>query len=61
MVALSLSVGRGGEWKIIHHCLSCGELSANRIAGDDNALALMRMAMLPLSDTRLPVRVLLTL
>lgn len=46
---------------IIHHCLSCGELSANRIAGDDNALVLLRVAFRPLSDNRLPVCALLTL
>jgi hypothetical protein len=61
MAALSLSVRQDGEWMIIHHCLACGELSANRIAGDDNALVLMRMAMRPLSDTRVPVWALLAL
>ncbi|WFB08734.1 RNHCP domain-containing protein [Streptomyces sp. LX-29] len=61
MVALSLSVRPDGEWLIIHHCLACDELSANRIAGDDNALALLRMAMRPLSDARLPARALLAL
>ncbi|MFD4861598.1 RNHCP domain-containing protein [Streptomyces atratus] len=61
MTALSLSVRQDGEWSIIHECLTCGELSANRIAGDDNALALLRMAVRPLSDTFIPVRALLTL
>ncbi|MFI1018134.1 RNHCP domain-containing protein [Streptomyces sp. NPDC020965] len=61
MVALSMSVRQDGEWMIIHHCLSCGELSANRIAGDDNALALLRIAVRPLADTSVPVRALLAL
>ncbi|MFG1709959.1 RNHCP domain-containing protein [Nonomuraea sp. M3C6] len=61
MTALSVTVRQDGEWLIIHHCQSCGELSANRIAGDDNALALLRVAIRPLSDTRLPVNALLTL
>ncbi|MEU7137330.1 RNHCP domain-containing protein [Streptomyces sp. NPDC046261] len=61
MEALSLSVRPDGEWLIIHQCLSCGELSANRIAGDDNALALMRLALRPLKDTTVPSRALLTL
>ncbi|MEV0201760.1 RNHCP domain-containing protein [Nonomuraea sp. NPDC050691] len=61
MAALSVSVRRDGEWLIIHCCQSCGELSANRIAGDDNALVLLRVAIRPLSDTRLPVSALLTL
>lgn len=61
MEALSLSVRPDGEWLIIHQCLTCGELSANRIAGDDNALALMRLALRPLKDTAVPSRALLTL
>ncbi|GAA3100056.1 MULTISPECIES: RNHCP domain-containing protein [Nonomuraea] len=61
MAALSVSVRGDGEWLIIHSCQSCGELSANRIAGDDNALALLRIAMRPLSDARLPVNALLAL
>ncbi|MGI5171760.1 RNHCP domain-containing protein [Spirillospora sp. CA-253888] len=61
MEALSVTVRPDGEWMIIHHCLACGELSANRIAGDDNALVLMRMAVRPLSDRAVPVRALLTL
>ncbi|MEV3987496.1 RNHCP domain-containing protein [Streptomyces sp. NPDC049837] len=48
MEALSMSVRPDGEWVIIHRCLACGELSANRVAGDDNALALMRLAVRPL-------------
>lgn len=61
MAVLSLSVRADGEWMIIHQCLSCGELSANRIAGDDNALALVRLALKPLRDTTLAHRTLLTL
>lgn len=55
MAALSITVRPDGEWLIIHHCQSCDELSANRIAGDDNALALLRVAMRPLSAPRLPL------
>ncbi|MEU0162101.1 RNHCP domain-containing protein [Streptomyces sp. NPDC006261] len=61
MTALSLSVRQDGEWMLIHHCLTCGELSANRIAGDDNALALIRLALRPLADAGIPARVLLAL
>ncbi|MFG2673174.1 RNHCP domain-containing protein [Streptomyces sp. NPDC048445] len=50
MEALCLSARPDGEWMIIHECLSCGELSANRVAGDDNALALLRLALKPLRD-----------
>ncbi|WP_275462308.1 RNHCP domain-containing protein [Streptomyces noursei] len=61
MEALSMSVRPDGEWMIIHHCLSCGELSANRIAGDDNALALVRLALKPLRDASIAQRTLLAL
>ncbi|GAA2602843.1 RNHCP domain-containing protein [Streptomyces axinellae] len=61
MTALCLSARDDGEWMLIHLCHTCGELSANRIAGDDNALALVRMAVRPLSDSRVPVRALLSL
>ncbi|MFD9893511.1 RNHCP domain-containing protein [Amycolatopsis sp. NPDC059027] len=61
MEALSMSVRPDGEWLIIHQCLTCGELSANRIAGDDNALVLLRLALKPLRDTRAATRTLLTL
>ncbi|MEU6037614.1 RNHCP domain-containing protein [Actinomadura sp. NPDC047616] len=61
MAALSVTARRDGEWMIIHECLACGRLSANRIAGDDNALALIRMAVRPLADTRLPISTLLAL
>lgn len=61
MGALSLSVRQDGEWLLIHHCLTCGALSANRIAGDDNALPLVRLAVRPLADTQMPLRAMLTL
>lgn len=61
MTALSLSVRPDGEWMLIHLCLTCGELSANRIAGDDNALALIRLALRPLADAGIPARVMLAM
>ncbi|MFF0643315.1 RNHCP domain-containing protein [Streptomyces tendae] len=61
MEALGLSVRTDGEWMIIHQCASCGALSANRIAGDDNPLALVRLALRPLADPRHAGRALITL
>ncbi|MET2714109.1 MULTISPECIES: RNHCP domain-containing protein [Streptomyces] len=61
MEALSVSVRPDGEWMIIHQCRSCDELSANRIAGDDNALVLMRLVLKPLRDTGVAHRMLLRL
>ncbi|RFU86014.1 RNHCP domain-containing protein [Streptomyces triticagri] len=51
MEAVSMSARPDGEWLLIHQCLTCGELSANRIAGDDNPLALVRLALRPLQGT----------
>ncbi|GGR42073.1 RNHCP domain-containing protein [Streptomyces roseolus] len=61
MEALGMSVRPDGEWLIIHECVSCGELSANRVAGDDNPLALVRLALRPLADPRTAGRALLAL
>lgn len=61
MEALGVSTRPDGEWLLIHQCRSCGELSVNRIAGDDNALALVRLAVRPLTDTGVAHRALLTL
>ncbi|MGV9611990.1 RNHCP domain-containing protein [Nocardia xishanensis] len=61
MTALSLTARDDGEWLLVHQCAACGALKANRIAGDDNALALMRIAVRPLADPRLGRRALLAL
>ncbi|MEU8734741.1 RNHCP domain-containing protein [Streptomyces tendae] len=61
MEALGMSVRTDGEWMIIHQCASCGELSANRIAGDDNPLVLIRLALRPLANPKAAGRALLTL
>ncbi|GAA3072238.1 hypothetical protein GCM10017562_44560 [Streptomyces roseofulvus] len=54
MAPIGVSVRPDGEWLLVHECRSCGELSANRIADDDNALALMRIALRPLRDPGVP-------
>lgn len=59
MEALSVSARSDGEWMLIHRCLACGELSANRIAGDDNPLALVRLVLRPLSAASASCRALL--
>ena len=41
-------VRKDGEWAVIHRCRSCGTLSSNRIAADDNLYLLMEIAMKPL-------------
>ncbi|SDK89443.1 RNHCP domain-containing protein [Glycomyces sambucus] len=61
MEALAVFTRPDGEWMIVHQCLSCDELSSNRIAGDDNALALVRLALRPLQDTDRASRTLINL
>lgn len=61
MSPIAIAVLRTGDWMVIHQCLSCGEFSANRIAGDDNALALVRLALKPLWDPSVAHRMQLAL
>jgi len=49
MDPISISVRGSGEWVIIHRCSACGAVGANRVAGDDNPLSLVRLAVRPLS------------
>ncbi|RJL26492.1 RNHCP domain-containing protein [Bailinhaonella thermotolerans] len=53
MRPISLTTRPDGEWLIIHECAACGTLSANRIAGDDNPLPLIRLALRPLTTPHL--------
>jgi hypothetical protein len=46
---------RGGDWAIIHRCRGCGELHSNRIAGDDNELALVSLAVRAISQPPFPL------
>lgn len=36
------------EWAVIHRCVKCGFIRANRIAGDDSRARLMMLAVKPL-------------
>ena len=55
MEAIGVWVRNGGEWAVIHRCKQCGQLSANRIAADDNPLKLMSVALKPLSVPPFPL------
>ncbi|MFE9259114.1 RNHCP domain-containing protein [Streptomyces sp. NPDC006879] len=52
MIPLAVFTRHDGEWMIIHECLRCRALSSNRIAGDDNALSLVRLALRPFQATK---------
>lgn len=44
------------EWALVHRCGSCHALRANRIAGDDDAAALLALAAWPLAHPPFPLR-----
>jgi hypothetical protein len=43
MLPMGIIARRNGEQVIIHRCLGCGKEDPNRIAADDNPLALMKL------------------
>ncbi|WP_283139820.1 RNHCP domain-containing protein [Rhizohabitans arisaemae] len=55
MAPIAIQVRPNGEWAIVHRCNACGTLDANRIAGDDNPLSLMRLAVAPLAQPPFPM------
>ncbi|WP_020667263.1 RNHCP domain-containing protein [Amycolatopsis nigrescens] len=55
MTPISIAVLRTGDWRIIHRCTRCDELTSNPIAGDDNQLILVRMAVRPLAQPPFPL------
>jgi hypothetical protein len=58
MEPIAISVRGNGEWSIVHRCRRCGALDVNTIAGDDNELALMSLAVRPLAQPPFPIHVL---
>ncbi len=55
MDAIGVWVRKNGEWAIIHRCRSCGHLSSNRIASDDNPVKLLSIALKPLALPPFPL------
>lgn len=55
MEPIAISVRGRGEWVIVHRCAGCGELDANRSAGDDSPLLLLRLAVKPLALSPFPL------
>ena len=55
MEPIAITVRKDGEWVLIHRCNGCGTLSSNRIAGDDNPLLLVRIAVKPLAQPPFPL------
>jgi hypothetical protein len=55
MEPVAISVRKNKEWVIIHRCRECGVLKENRIAGDDNAMALLSLAVRPVAQPPFPL------
>ena len=58
MEPMAIAVRGDGEWVLVHRCTGCDALSANRTAGDDNPLLLVRMAVKPLAQPPFPLELL---
>jgi hypothetical protein len=58
MEPIAISVRGRGEWVLIHRCRGCDRLVANRTAGDDSPLLLVKLAVQPLANPPFPLEVL---
>jgi len=57
MEPIAVTVQRDGEWSLVHRC-TCGHVRLNRVAGDDNPLTLMQIAVRPLARPPFPLEAL---
>jgi RNHCP domain len=55
MEPIAVYVRGNGEWALVHRCGGCLAVQLNRIAGDDNPLMLMRLAVRPLAQPPFPL------
>lgn len=55
MAPIAIEARPKGEWALVHRCRSCGAVRTNRVAGDDAELALLRLALRPLSAPPFPL------
>jgi hypothetical protein len=55
MEPIGVTAREDGEWALVHRCRTCATVHVNRIAGDDNPLMLMRLAVRPLARPPFPL------
>ena len=55
MEPIAVGIQANGEWSILHRCRRCGMIRMNRIAGDDNEVLLVSMALRPLARPPFPL------
>jgi hypothetical protein len=58
MAPIGVCVHSDGEWALVHRCDGCAIVRVNRIAGDDNPLRLMQLAVKPLAEPPFPLELL---
>ena len=55
MEPIAIGIRPDGEWSLVHRCARCGLVRLNRIAGDDNEVLLVSMALRPLARPPFPL------
>jgi hypothetical protein len=55
MEPIAVSAQRDGEWSLVHRCQRCSNIKTNRIAGDDDSLLLLSLALRPLTTLPFPL------
>ena len=55
MEPIAVGIQANGEWSLLHRCQRCGLIRMNRIAGDDNEVLLVSMALRPLARPAFPL------
>jgi hypothetical protein len=58
MEPISIATRGQGEWTIVHLCSGCGLLRTNRVAGDDDEVSLLILALRPLNYPAFPIELL---
>ena len=59
MEPVGISPRPDGEWMVVHRCRRCDTLHRTRIAGDDDPIALLSLAVRPLARPPFPLTALL--
>ncbi|TVQ62892.1 MAG: RNHCP domain-containing protein [Phycisphaerales bacterium] len=55
MEPVAVAARDDGEWAIVHRCTACAKINLNRVAGDDDELALLALALRPLALPAFPL------
>lgn len=54
MEPIGIWIRNDGEWALIHRCSACGMIKTNRIAADDDEVALFALAARPVTEMPFP-------